>query len=299
MGIDAGHCDARRIEAGGTEIPVSEIERPQDTLLGDVLGDLGQRDMRGDAGVPELLQHVELAGRALERDRVAHEADLVVIAGIGEAHRRLVEGREEHRICLAGGSEAQRAAEIIGRGLAAGERRLAALEIGRIMILEIDEDRLAGVSRQGVTVADDMQVGRQAGIGGAELEQAVVAEDDVARGLAEIGLGQDAGGEFGADAGWIAHGDRDHRQGSVRVHLVLPRPASTGCLAFAYHGAHGQSKYAVCSITRSHYSTANPAAASPVHRRGCLRLEGRRPSWAARVDSAKAPCRTEDKGEPR
>lgn len=218
---------------------------------GDVLRDLGERDVRGDAGVPELVQHVELAGRALECDRIADEADLVVIARVGEAHGRLVEGGEEHRVGPTGRSKTQRAAEIVGRGLAAGERRLAALEVGRIMVPEVDEDRLAGIGRQGIALTDDMQIRLQAGIVGTELEQAQIAKDDIAGGIAQVGLSQDADSEFRADAGGITHRDRNHRQGSLRldIHLVLPRPAAAGCLAPAYHGGHRESKYAVCSIT--------------------------------------------------
>ena len=69
-----------------------------------------------------------------------------------------------------------------------------------------------------------MEIGGQAGIVGTEPEQTIVAKDDVAGSGAQIGLGQDAGGQFRADAGGVAHRDRDHRQGSVRldIHLVLP-----------------------------------------------------------------------------
>ena len=80
------------------------------------------------------------------------------------------------------GGELQRAAEIVGRRLAARERRLAALEIGRIMVAEIDEDRLVAERQERLALAHDLHLRIDAAILDAEIEQALVAEDDIAGG---------------------------------------------------------------------------------------------------------------------
>ena len=81
----------------------------------------------------------------------------------------------------------QRAAKILGRSLAAGQRRRAALEIGGVVVGEIDEDGPV-TERQRVAALHDLDLRIDATVLDAEIEQALVAEDDIAGRATQIGL---------------------------------------------------------------------------------------------------------------
>jgi hypothetical protein len=146
MGVEAGHRDAGRGVSGVLEAGARQFDFCQDRLDAERGRDVLQRDMRRYPRVPDLLEHVELANLAGKADHIRHEADFVVIARIGVAHRLLVERREADRLRSSLMGKFERGAEIGGGKGAAGKRRLPAHDIRRIEMAEIDED-VAGIAR--------------------------------------------------------------------------------------------------------------------------------------------------------
>ena len=57
--------------------------------------------MRGDAGCPKILQHVEFAANAVEVEEFCKPAQLVFLMHAAHAQRAFVERREAKRIGLA------------------------------------------------------------------------------------------------------------------------------------------------------------------------------------------------------
>jgi hypothetical protein len=110
MGIERGHGDVGLRETHFAHAAIRQDQSVQNRLPGDEARDLRQRDMRGDAGVRQMIEYVELAPRPAAQLR-SDDLDLVDTARLEESHRMLVEGREGDRIgqsvagelqCLAG-----------------------------------------------------------------------------------------------------------------------------------------------------------------------------------------------------
>src|SRR6478672_11647237 len=97
--------------------------------------------MRGDARVPQPVQYVEFARRAIKPNHVGRKADLVVIDRVREAHGLLVEWREADRVGPAVPSHRQRMTVIGERKPTALGGRGASRNRGRIEVAEIDKDR--------------------------------------------------------------------------------------------------------------------------------------------------------------
>src|SRR5690606_28758072 len=138
--VEAGDGDARPGEAGLAHGAVGEDEAVDDGLAGDEAGDVPEWHVRGDAGVPEALEDVELAGRAVGAELLSEEGDLVLIGGVGQAHGGLVEGSEGDGLGMAGGGIAQGGAEVGDGEGAALAADLAEADGGRVEVAEIDED---------------------------------------------------------------------------------------------------------------------------------------------------------------
>ncbi len=110
MGIERGHGDVGLRETHFLHAAIRQDQSVQNRLPGDEARDLRQRGMRGDAGVPQMIEYVELAPRPAAQLRSV-DLDLVDTARLEEPHPMLVEGREGDRIgqsvagelqCLAG-----------------------------------------------------------------------------------------------------------------------------------------------------------------------------------------------------
>ena len=78
-----------------------------------------ERHVRGDTRVPELVEDIELAMRAVITEHVGGELDLVGVGISGQPQRMLVERREHQRIDGALARQLQAFAQI-------GEREAAA-----------------------------------------------------------------------------------------------------------------------------------------------------------------------------
>ena len=146
----------------------------------------------------------------VEADGARREQDLVVVAGLGELHGALVEGRERHRMRRARLGERQ-GREVVLLGVdAAGARNLPPLDRLGIEVAEIDEQRTRRGLRQGRVGSDDVHVERDFGDAGAILQHAAIADDDEARRLAHVIERQQLGCQLRADAGGVSHrqGDR-------------------------------------------------------------------------------------------
>ncbi|MGZ2443075.1 hypothetical protein ACVI55_005575 [Sinorhizobium medicae] len=140
MRIEPRNRNSRFLVAGILEAGLRQIDFGEDRIHRQVGCHILERDMRGHPRVPNLLENVEFTNFSGEGKHVGDEADLVVIAWIGKAHRLLVEGCEADGFGLAGMGEFERRAEISRGEGAAGKRRLSAHYIGRIEMGEIHED---------------------------------------------------------------------------------------------------------------------------------------------------------------
>ena len=165
--------------------------------------------MRGHARIPGLAQNVELACGHRCLEHIAHEADLVVVPVIGKAHRLLVERREEHGVGAAGLGEQQRTTEILGREKTALEGCRRGRHLIGAQVLEIDENRAGRAFRNLILRRDHLDVHVDTGDLGALLQNPQVAENDEVRSGAKFFCGDELGSEFRADAGGIAHRERN------------------------------------------------------------------------------------------
>ena len=74
-----------------------------------------------------------------------------------------------------------------------------------VEVAEVEQHAAAGSDAGGI--GDDREVGGDAGDLGAAAEHAGIADDGEVGGGADVGVGDEPGGEFGADAGGIADGE--------------------------------------------------------------------------------------------
>src|SRR5688572_3747769 len=162
--------------------------------------------MRGDPRVPETFEDVELGRRALEAEHAGGEADLVLVGRVRQTHRLLVERREAHRIRLAIGRHAQRVAVVGQRRGAARLACDASLNRGWIEVVQVYE----------------FHGGSDAGDPRAFVKYAPIANDNDARGFADLFERNDLRGELGADATRISHRQGDYGASARRgIHVVI------------------------------------------------------------------------------
>src|SRR5262249_56991254 len=89
---------ARTCESGAAHAGVRQAQRAGDTLLGQPGWDFRERDVRGDPRIPQLVEDVELAGRAFQSDHLCRKGDLVVVGWAGKPHGLFVEWGKADRI---------------------------------------------------------------------------------------------------------------------------------------------------------------------------------------------------------
>ena len=112
VGIERGHGDTGVGQPGFAQATVGQFQFGQNDFLGQRFCNRRQRDMRGDAGIPQAFQDVELAGRAVEVNDFGDEFDFILVARIDVAHGLFVEGGEADGICLACAGHGERLAEV-------------------------------------------------------------------------------------------------------------------------------------------------------------------------------------------
>ena len=149
--------------------------------------------MRGHARIPQTAKDIELAGGSVRADNIANETDFIIVAGVSEAHRRLVERREEQSVGTSARSELERAAEIPGGEFAAGEGCFADCDAIELEIGQIDQNRPALACGQLIFRLCPGYVRNEAGDLAAHVENAGIAEYDECRERQDIGLGQQPG----------------------------------------------------------------------------------------------------------
>lgn len=123
-GLSAATGDAGLWETRFAHAAIRQDQSVPNLLHGDEARDLRKRDMRGDAGVPQMIEHIDFAPRPAAQLR-ADDLDLVEKARLEEPRRMLVEGRESDRTRQSIAGELQRLAEIGEREAPACERAFA------------------------------------------------------------------------------------------------------------------------------------------------------------------------------
>ena len=84
MRVEACDRDARVLVTGRLQALPRQFDFRQDTIDRQTGGNFGQRNMRGDARIPDFFQNVELTHLAGKADDIGDETDFVVIARIGK-----------------------------------------------------------------------------------------------------------------------------------------------------------------------------------------------------------------------
>ena len=201
---DARRCEVRRRACDRSVSRIASTIAP--TVSSDATADSGTCDVT--RAFHSFVEDVEFARRSARAEHFRRKPDLVVVARMRAAHRRLVERREADGIGAARGAELQRGAEVRERELAAGARRLADLDARGIEVREVDEHGFR-TDWSVVAAVAQLDIGtrtRRAGTGG---KHARIADDDDIGGGAHLGKCYDLGGQLGADACGVAHGKRD------------------------------------------------------------------------------------------
>ena len=101
MRIEGGDGDARSGDAGPPHHAVGQDDRILDALRRDLVERLAQRDMRGDARHPLVVEHVHLGEVALVVEEMGEHLVLVRVVPAAGMQGRLVEGREGDGVHLA------------------------------------------------------------------------------------------------------------------------------------------------------------------------------------------------------
>ncbi|KSV65338.1 hypothetical protein N185_33900 [Sinorhizobium sp. GW3] len=114
----------------------------------------------------------------------------------------------------------ERYAKVAGRKGAARKRRLAADDVGRIEMAKVDEHVALGPDGVEALQGRGCKVERDAGNAGAFIEDATIADRDDVGSLTNIGKRQQLCRELRADAGRIAHSERDDRTRAVSGYTV-------------------------------------------------------------------------------
>ncbi len=213
MRVDRADADPRIRESRLDQSVVAARDHPLDEARLDPRDGVDQPDMRRDVDHPELGrdQHHRDFRRAGERGQKLGMARIPVPGGV---QRLLAQGRGADRRGLAGLDHLDGALDVAERRFA-GDRRDAAERVVLRDQPEIDAGHGAGC------------VGRLAGRGdglhrqvffhdAAGLAQALgIADHDGSAERRDVGPGERLHDDLGADAGGIAHGDRDGRSAHV------------------------------------------------------------------------------------
>lgn len=174
MRVDGSHRNARTGNSGGARAAISQFQLGQNIFGRDCRGDFRQWNVRSYPGVPETFQHIEFTRDARKTDGVGDKTDFVLVTGIYVAHRLLVELRKADGVNRSGLCHVQGAAEVVDGEGAADLRRLAALDLIRREVFQIDEMR-GGSRGQRLPLPEIDQCRIHAGNLGALLENAAVA----------------------------------------------------------------------------------------------------------------------------
>ncbi len=189
----------------------SSIRRiaPPYPLLAEQARHLGQGYVGGHPRGPEVVEDVELAERATEPQALGEPVQLVAVVHAGHVQRGLVQRAEEDRVgpAAAGQFEGQRegfqaVAATDGARFAAWELVPALAEPGMQQWRGVGE--IQGFQRVDAPVGEFA-----AGDAHAAAHFRFVGDQHDVRLLAHLGVGQQAGDQFRADAGRIA---QDHGQ---------------------------------------------------------------------------------------
>ena len=211
VGIQRRHGDAWPREPGQAKRTVRQADARQHGVEGDQGGDRGQRHVRGDAGVPEAVKHIELPGLVgTAAQNLRHVTDLVHVGPVGHVHRRLVERREADPAQAARRREPKAGVEIAQGEAAACCRRLSNGDDVGIEVAEIQDDRaVPGGRLTGHRRSEAIEVHAQGA--GLAPEDASVSHDDQVGGRANLRVGQQLDGELGPDARRITDGEPEAR----------------------------------------------------------------------------------------
>jgi hypothetical protein len=161
--------------------------------------------MRGDAGVPEIVHHVELADGPDGAEFVHHEFQLVVERVPAELQRLLVEGGEGDRIDPPLARQPQGRREVLQHRATAGRRHLPHPDRRGVEVLHVEDDdrRIARQCRRQAVDRGKRQA--HAGHDLARLQDPAVADDDDPGIRRQFRVGQQLRHQFPADAGRVAH----------------------------------------------------------------------------------------------
>ena len=174
--------------------------------------------MRGDAAVPQPVEEVVLGTAALVAEPVGGPVDLVQIRVAGELQGLLVKRGEADRIDGAALREVERGAEVLHREAAALRRRDALRDRLRRLMAKVEQLRPTRREARRRRLAHHRHVKRDAGFRGAAGEQRRIADNEHRR-LGKLRLlRQEPGGKLDADAGGVAHHERNSRH---RVHVAV------------------------------------------------------------------------------
>ena len=144
-----------RVEPGGAHAPIRERQRLARSHRPEMAADTCDSGMcEVTRAFQRLAQHIELACVGRRVEHIAHEADLVVVPVIGEAHRLLVERREEDGVGAARiGHTAVHGGNSRSRNRPPSSVAVAGSNLLGVEVLEIDEDRTAR-RRDAISSAD-------------------------------------------------------------------------------------------------------------------------------------------------
>ncbi len=208
MRVERRHRHARLGEPCHLQRLVGQPRRRLDAVLGDIFGNVGQRDMAGNARGPQRAQRVELAEIVRHAEIIGEEVQLVLEIHAAFLHRLLVQRREAYGVGIAALHRVQAGGQRLARAAPGGRRHLAGGDIGLRHGFHRQEERA-------IPVAGFFPVGnRFEGRGGtrhalAFLPHPEIADHHHAGDIFRIGPRQQPGDQFGADAAGIAKGHSD------------------------------------------------------------------------------------------
>ena len=127
--VQAGDRDARLVHPGGALVVMDDADRCAHLVDADLAGDVLERNVRGDARGPQLAGDIEFGGGAGHIEQVGVIAQLVLVGQPGQAHRALVERREQDTVDVAGLDRAARQFQAGKHGLAGSGRHLADFDL--------------------------------------------------------------------------------------------------------------------------------------------------------------------------
>ena len=181
--------------------------------LGDAFGaeqsrDVLERNVRGDARSPELLEHVELAAGAVMLQHRREPAQLVLLLHASGAQRRLVERREAHGVDFTVLREVEREAQRVEHEGAVRRPRVRGPERGRIPAVPLQarhrQRRLGCVTpRHRRQIELDSRACRRG------VEAHALRDEPDARIGQRTAIGEHLGDQLGADAGGVAGDECD------------------------------------------------------------------------------------------